>query len=425
MIDATSVEPMRDIDPNAEFWSQREELDHILRFARYRRAAPWAVLISVLRRTVACIEPNVVLPPTVGSFASMNLFTASVGRSGQGKGASEAAGFDAVRFINSERTEIDTSRPNPGSGEGLARLFKGRGDEERPVTRAHLIVPEVSTLAALAGRQGATLTSELLKAFSGEPLGFTNAHKDTTTAVPAHSYRLCLGVGVQPENADFFLSRTKDGFPQRFVWVPTDDPHAPDVPPRSVEPIDVKVPSFGAEPFAAVSIPDRVAKEIDYHRLQVLRGASEVDPLDGHLMLTRLKVAFALAVLAGRKDIDVDDWKLGGEIIDLSTHVRGEVQSAVDQRHRRDNESKAVDSADRDAIVAARLSEKTQRRVAEAIVRKLERVDSATRHELFQNCASNIRSDFDPVFEMFIDKQFIVISEDSRDGQVEQFRLAR
>src|SRR5262245_28595876 len=97
---------------------------------------------------------------------------------------------------------IDTARPNPGTGEGLARLFKGRGDDEPAISCAHLIVPEVGTLAALAGRQGATLSAELLKAFMGEPLGFSNAHKDTTTAVPAHSSRLCLGVGVQPENAD-------------------------------------------------------------------------------------------------------------------------------------------------------------------------------------------------------------------------------
>ena len=38
---------------------------------------------------------------------------------------------------------------------------------------------------------------------------------------------MCLGVGAQPENADFFLSREKDGFPQRFLWLPTVDPHAP------------------------------------------------------------------------------------------------------------------------------------------------------------------------------------------------------
>jgi hypothetical protein len=422
MIDASTVEPMPEYDSDASFWSQRDELQHILRFARYRRAAPWAVLGNVLRRGVACVEPTVVLPAIVGSVASMNLYTASAGKSGQGKGAADGAGFDAVRFIDEDNLEIQTPRPNIGSGEGLARLFKGRSEDEPVIRRAHLIVPEVGTLSALAGRQGATLSAELLKAFSGEPLGFTNAHKDTDTAIPAHSYRLCLGVGVQPENAGFFLNRTKDGFPQRFVWMPSSDPDAPAVRPDLVEPIDIKVPRFDCERHI-VAVPSQVAEEIDYHRVRVLVDAGDVDPLDGHLMLTRLKVGFALAVLAGRTDVDIDDWKLAGDVIDVSTRVRTGIQTALDERGRRDNRSKALEAADRDAIVAAQLTEDSQRRVAQAITRKLERVESATRRELLQVCASNIRSDFMPVFDMFIDREFIVQCEEG-EGQAFRYRLA-
>lgn len=422
MIDATTVKPMRDPDSAADFWSQRDELHHILRFARYRRAAPWAVLANVLRRCVASIEPSVVLPPTVGSIASVNLYTASAGKSGQGKGASDGAGFDSIRFVDQYDQEIATPRPNPGSGEGLARLFKGRGENEEPITRAHLIVPEVNTLTALAGRQGATLPSELLKAFSGEPLGFTNAHKDTTTAIPAHSYRLCLGVGVQPENADFFLSRTKDGFPQRFVWVPTDDPEAPEEKPDRVEPIDIRVPTFDRERYI-VSIPGHVAEEIDCHRVRVLKGADDVDPLDGHLMLTRLKVSFAFAVLGGRRDVDSDDWKIAGTVIDLSTRVRAKVQASVEESRRRSNQSKALDAADRDAIIAARLSEDAEKRVANAITNKLKRVDSATERELRQACASGIRRDFPPVFDWLLDKQMIVECEVG-EGRAPRYQIA-
>lgn len=424
MIDASTVLPMPEADEHSEFWSQRQVLQHICDFARYRRAAPWPVLANVLRRAVVSVGPNVVLPPTVGSFASVNLFTASVGRSGQGKGASEGAGFDSVRFVDEHYEEIVTAQPNPGSGEGLARLFKGRSDDEPPVTRAHLIVPEVSTLAALAGRQGATLPSELLKAFSGEPLGFTNASKDTTTAIPAHAYRLCLGVGVQPENADFFLSRTKDGFPQRFVWVSAIDPHAPEVAPDPVEPIDIRVPSFREDRYV-VRIPTTVSEAIDRHRFLVLRGSDDVDPLDGHLMLTKLKVSFAFAILAGRKDIDCDDWMLAGQLIDSSTRIRAQIQDAVADRRHRENRSKALDAADRDAIIAARLTEETQQRVAEAILRKLQRVGSATRRELRQNCASSIRNDFEPVFDMYLDKRFIVACGDEEgQGQAVRYRLA-
>jgi hypothetical protein len=422
MIDANTVEPMPQPDSDASFWSQRVELQHVLHFARYRRASPWAVLGNILRRGVACVEPSVVLPAIVGSVASVNLYTASAGKSGQGKGAADGAGFDAIRFVDEDNVEIHTARPNIGSGEGLARLFKGHSEDEREVQRAHLIVPEVGTLAALAGRQGATLSAELLKAFSGEPLGFTNAHKDTNTAIPAHSYRLCLGVGVQPENAGFFLSRTKDGFPQRFVWMPTSDLGAPASPPDPVEPIDITVPRFDGQRYI-VAVPNQVAEQIDHHRFRCLIEADDVDPLDGHLMLTRLKVGFALALLAGRRDVDIDDWELAGQVIDVSTCVRTGIQAVVDERGRRDNRTKAFEAADREAIVAARLTEETEKRVAKAITNKLKRAGSATRRELLQSCASQIRSDFMPVFSMFLDKEFIVKCDEG-EGQADRYRLA-
>ena len=58
----------------------------------------------------------------------------------------------------------------------------------------------------------------------------------------------------------------------------------------------------------------RSLDEILAHRQQVLIGSEDVDPLDGHLMLTRFKVAFApRAAATGRKDINEDDWKIGGD----------------------------------------------------------------------------------------------------------------
>ena len=46
----------------------------------------------------------------------------------------------------------------------------------------------------------------------GQSLGFSNAQKATTTFIPAHSYRLCLGIGAQPENAGFFLTARRTAF---------------------------------------------------------------------------------------------------------------------------------------------------------------------------------------------------------------------
>jgi hypothetical protein len=410
MIDAATIDPLPDEpDPDHGFWSQTDELSHIHSFARARRVSPYATLGCVLRRAAASIEPHVVLPPTIGGYASVNLYTASAGVSGQGKGAADAAGSAAVYFHDDKVEDLDADRPSIGSGEGLARLFSGGGKGQTALTRAHLIVPEVKTLEALMGRQGSTLVGELLKGYIGEALGFNNAQRDTTTAIKSHSYRLCLGVGVQPENAGFFLAREKDGFPQRFLWLPTIDPYAPEERPEPVDQLDVLVPPFSpnCDDWHVVVIPDSARDEIDAHRHRVLVGDPDVDPLDGHLMLTRLKVAFALAVLHSRTAVGENEWKIARDLVDMSIRVRDQMRVAVDNARRRQNSAKAHDQAEREAIIAERLSNEAQRRVVKAVCSKLRRVGRATRKDLRVACAAVIRGEFDAVFEMLVDQQII------------------
>jgi hypothetical protein len=282
-------------DPDAEFWAQTEILTHTHSFARSRGASPYATLGAVLRRVGGCLEPYVVLPPLVGGVASLNLFTAPVGLSGGGKDIANAAGRDAVNFFNwvgpFETPVEEAIHINPGSGEGLARVFAGQGQNgQGSHTRAHLQVPDVATLEALAGRQGQTLVSQLLAAWMGQPIGFTNSQRATTTAVEAHRYRLCLSVGVQPENAGFFLSRENHGLPQRFLWLPTNDPHAPRERPDPVAPRSIVLPDFPGDPDNqfVLEIPSDVKAEIWDHRWRVLRG-EDVDPLDAHVRLTELR----------------------------------------------------------------------------------------------------------------------------------------
>lgn len=409
-----------DNDPDLGFWSQRDILKHIHTFARSRSVSPYATLGCVLRRAVGCVEPSVKLPPLVGNAASINLYTVTAGRSGQGKDAADAAGFVAVRFPGDNGEYRDADRPNVGSGEGLARLFKGHSDAPG-LTCAHVIVNEVKTLEGLFGRTGATLNGELLKAYMGQPLGFSNAQRDTTTAVPEHSYRLCLGVGVQPENAGFFLSREKDGFPQRFLWLSAIDPYAPRDRPEGVDSRDVIIPDFGNDEYL-INVPATVAREVTDCRHLILTGSEEVDPLDGHLMLTRLKISFALAILEGRKDIAESDWKIGGELLDLSKQVRDGMRRTIAQVHSRENQARAHDQADRQAIIDTRLDDDRQRRVAKAISQKLKRTGTATRRELRMACNHSIRDDFEPVFRLFLDKEFIVCKE-AGEGRKTQYAL--
>jgi hypothetical protein len=46
-------------------------------------------------------------------------------------------------------------------------------------------------------------------------------------------------------------------------------------------------------------------------------------------MLIRLKLAGLLAVLEGRRDVDLDDWALAGRIVDVSRHERDKVVEVV------------------------------------------------------------------------------------------------
>jgi hypothetical protein len=260
----------------------------------------------------------------------------------------------------------------------------------------------------------------------GQRIGFTNNAKDTTTAVDAHSYRLCLSVGVQSENAGFFLSREKDGLPQRFLWLPTNDPRAPRDRPEKVRPISVELPQFTLQDGAArvdMPVPDAVTAEIWLHRWRVLTGAPGVDPLDGHLKLTQLKVAAAVAILHGRTEVTDEDWAIAGHLVDVSARVRAGLQAAVQARRRRDNHAKAHDQADRQVIVEDQLTDERQRRVAKAILRKLERVGRATHLDLLRACNSKIREEFDPVLGRLIDDRIVVRCEGGV-GRVKEYELA-
>jgi hypothetical protein len=194
------------------------------------------MLGCVLARVVAGIPPTVVLPPLVGSHASLNLFVALVGASGAGKGGAGGAAADWLT------TDPPTFTATLGSGEGLAKMFaykhraKGTtGPWIQTGLRASVVfdAPEVDNLTALTTRNSSTLLPQLRSAYSGEELGFSYADPVKAVRLRAHRYRLCLTLGVQPGRGKALLDDTDGGTPQRFIWLPTGDMHAPDELPES------------------------------------------------------------------------------------------------------------------------------------------------------------------------------------------------
>jgi hypothetical protein len=371
-----------------KFWESRDVLAHVVKLARARGAGPWSTLGVAMARAVASIPPTVTLPAIIGGRMSLNMFVALVGPSGGGKGASEAAAHDGLTFSGTLVPTLPI-----GSGEGIARTFRPLGtkaDEPNQVSSVLLSSPEVDSLAAISSRQGATLSAELRKLYSGESLGFANSGKDTRNIVAAHSYRAGLLLGVQPLRSDVLLDASDGGLPQRFVWLPTSDADAPDEPPASPDPWRVRVPSWTAQDIV---VPDVAVKAIRAQRLAMLREEPGADPLNGHALLTRLKLAVALMALEGRTVIDTNDWSLAGYVMEVSAHTRERCVRELRERNRRTNTARALAVAERDEVI----SERKLQRCREAILRWVDRAEGepVTRRELTQKLKSDVRTEFD------------------------------
>lgn len=359
------------LDP---FWDSRPELAHIRQAARARRASPWAVLGCVLVRVSCLIGPNVVLPPLRGRDASLNLFLGIVGKSGDGKGAAEGVAKEMVRY---GETLIEA---NVGSGEGLVhsylRYVPAKKDEPPTIEQHTYQVlfrsSEVDTLAALKGRQGATLLPVLRDAWVGDTLGFAYATAEKRLQLNAHSYRLGLIVGVQPERSGTLLYDADGGTPQRFLWMPAVDPQAPTEKPAEPEPWVWQKPSM-ATLFEGASLNGRrripvctmAREQIDEANLSRLRG--EGDALDGHALLCRLKVAAALGILAGRLSVLDEDWVLAGIVMAQSDTTRLAQRRDLDKAV----ESRSLGRAEREAMVQEHIEESRESRAIARVTKGL------------------------------------------------------
>lgn len=342
-----------------DFWDERDELKHIRDFARSRRANPLSTLGVALVRATCMIPPNVVLPPIVGGRTAPNLFAALVGESGVGKGASERAGREAIRYVVEDP---DLPEFSPGSGEGIARTLM-----QEPT--ALFVAAEIDTLAALFGRKGSTLEAELRKLYMGDNLGFANANASTRTKVEALSYRAGLIVGVQPLRAGVLLNGD-GGTAQRFLWVSTRDKEMPDERPADIEPLEVIPSHFSKDAMHDLKVPSVAFEQMDRQQVDTHRGEPGIDPLDGHALLTCLKVAAALMVLDGRGEISEDDWNVARRIMLLSKWTRAGVQQDVQEQRRRQVVARAVETAERDEY----LEDRKLRRTRNAIVGTLDKL---------------------------------------------------
>jgi hypothetical protein len=366
-------------------WDRRPELAHIRRTAWASLASPLATLGVVLVEAFQAVSPKVYLPVIGGNkegggIRSLNYFVLLEGKSSAGKGTATGAARHAMRF------GPPSVKVNIGSGEGIAKVFKRRsvkgeqGEFQWKTRAAILDIPEIGTLKSLMARPENTLTAELCKAWGGERLGFQNSDEGKTVPVDENEYRLGLIVGAQPGACGPLLNGATIGLPQRFIWLPTVDEDVPEEPMDMPETmfVDIPKPDVSNGPYV-IKLPEIVRKESWALRHKAVTGKLRQDPLDGHAMLVRIKTAVGFALLAGRLDVNEEDWELAGVLMAVSTRTRKSIQAELASMDRKADVRAGERAAQRKIVETAAIERDALSRVEDKIRRMLKRNHDAGR----------------------------------------------
>lgn len=321
-VQTVSYESIFDLERG--FWTERDSLKAIYIGALARMCAPWAVLGYCAARALTMVRPHCTLPALIGGPGSLNWFCAITAKSGGGKSSSAAVARELVDFPVIPR--------NLGSGEGIVDAYvkpanKETGEPKGLHESIMFTADEIDTVKALKDRQGSTLMGTIRQAFTSEKLGTSN-RTASSLHLDAHSYRMTLALNVQPARAGTLMDDQHGGTLQRIMWFPgTDariDAQVPDMPGALLLPS----PSKWLYP-RDLRIPYEAIELIRDERARAMRG--EQNALDGHALFIREKFAYALAVLDGRDEMTLDDWRLAGTASRVSDRTREWVMYELEQ----------------------------------------------------------------------------------------------
>ena len=387
-----------------DFFDQTPELAYIRDIARHRLVNPWLLLGLTAAYAVAACPPRVVIPPFIGTRASLNLYVAAYGPSGAGK--SSALGL-ALSGDVLPAGLVDSLTPS--SGEGILALFvstDSSGEQTQHREAVFATVDEVGTLGAQQARSGSTLGGVLRSAWTGSTLSQQGAEASRRRHLDAGTYRFCLAVGVQPSTASVLLNDDGAGTPQRFLWLPATDPDA-----------TVDAPAPGPNPFTGwqvwrgnlddeVRFPPEVETLVKANHLEQVRGGRNA--LDGHALLARMKLAVGLALIHGMTRVDPVIWGMSGAVMAVSDQTRAQAVAAVAETRRTGHRARGVADAESQA---AALEAKVER-VAGVIARRVWKVGSQRRKEANRAVASPDRDVLDPALDLAVDRGWLARRDD-------------
>jgi hypothetical protein len=337
--------PMDDTSASAErvFWSSRPVLCSLYANARRLTVSPWALLGEAVLRALQTIPPEVQYESYRGR-APLNLAAVLLGPTGAGKSIIASALDQSLPFIGAVGDIVKFYAVEVGSGEAIAEQYArraGKGDESEADadglvwSRRDIAFSfdEVGRLEKLGARQGATVLEYTKTAISGGRLGRALAGRGGVE-LPQGAYRFTATIAAQPERCEVLLNADEvaGGLPGRLLWLSSIDPLARGEHDRSpVEPYMVKTVAW--ETVKTI----RALPEMDEAHRESAFAAHEGsrDPLEGHELLARAKVAVALARLESRPYLTKEDWHLSGIVIEHSRRARSVAVGALAARSER------------------------------------------------------------------------------------------
>jgi hypothetical protein len=319
-----------------DFW-QRPLLASIRTWAHSRMRSADAVYGAIRARQAALTPHTLVIDTGIATPISLNGLLAIVGLPGAGKTTAIALARQALPIARKDVYEGPL-----GSGEGIVELYFETQQVPNPNQPgktipakvqvkfgALLYLDEGAALARMASRNGTVLMETLRSCYSGELLGQTNASQDTRRVMPAGHYRFILLMGLQVTTAHILLADDTTGTAQRIVMFSANDASIPEQAPAAPPPTIPTVPPTVTGVPQVVTLAATVAAEVRANALAVQQGVSNINQLDAHRDQNRLKESAMLAILDGRTDINEDDWRLGGMILDTSDRLRSSILAQV------------------------------------------------------------------------------------------------
>ncbi|MFF4248639.1 hypothetical protein ACFYY2_29800 [Streptomyces sp. NPDC001822] len=420
-----------------EFYAGREELRHIRQAGHHWTRSGDVAFLATLTRLSAMVSHHIRADTGVAGYASLNLFGALVGPSGVGK----STGVDVAQRLLPIPEGLDFRDNLPvGSGEGIAEVFidiveeatgevrKGRGGTETPVTQrvrkqvrhnAFFYVDEGATLTRLMKeRSGSTLGETLRSAAVGQTLGQTNASKDTTRYIPKGSYSMGMLVGFQPETAEALFDEVAEGTPQRFLWLQVIDPSIPDERPSWPGELTKWREAVNASEETHVTFDEQIKAELRRADLAKARGevsVANLNPLDSHAPLVRVKVASLLAILTGRRHVTLEDWQLADMVWVASCGTRDALLGEIARRRIVESEKRTeariieevrVDQAK--VTAEAQRADKAVLRIATRIALLVQESGSMTRSALRTRFASRDKKHLNDAYSYAVLREWVI-----------------